>query len=278
MFPLILPIGGMVITGGGYSEKSLAATRNLYCSKDLEKWEILHSLPVVLFGLSKMENNLVIALGKNVDTGEVLKSASTLEVYKLQHVTNVFATSFVRTHCGTVAVPPQGIAIIGGISPKKGVLDSCEYVGFDGKWSKLEALPPLPIPLYQPTCLFMNNTLYVAGGYSSFKPAKANNEVFCLNWSTKQWSKLCSVPFSYSCYVLMAGMLLAIGGFAEGKMTKSILMYSVSSKRWVKIGEFPEPLAGASACCVSTGELVVLGGSSLATKENLTVHKGWICI
>ena len=260
--------------GGGHSD-SEAARCSLYMSKNLKEWELFQSLPVTCFGLSKLITKLLIISGRHVDSGSIADTASTVRVFDYQFSTD--PCDIKRVFCSATTIPSESVVVVGGINSKGEVVDSCDYLKFDKSIGDWEFLPPLPKPLYNANCFYVNNTVYVTGGYSSAEPLAVNKDVFCLDWDTKQWSKLCTAPYSYSCYALLAGTLLAINGCNNrGEEMRDVLMFSKSSKSFVKVAEFPEATLGSSSCCLATGEIVVVGGNRKDKTKLSCVYRGSI--
>ncbi len=271
--PQIVTFSEKIFVGGGQSEST--SKRSLYVSNDLQEWELFYDLPVTGFGLGKLLTRLLIMSGKAVSTGGIVNTYSTLRVYDREFLTD--PCSIQRAYCSTTTIPSQCIVVVGGMNSRNEIMDTCVYLKFNKSIGDWKTLPPLPKPLYAATCLYGNGIVYVAGGYSCAEPRKANKDVFCLDWSTKQWSKLCTAPYTYSCYTLFAGTLVAINGCNDrGEETKDILMFSRLTKSFLKIGEFPEPTLASSGCCLATGEMMIVGGTRKDKQKLSCVYRGWI--
>ena len=270
-----------VYVGSGQSDEQVIK-RSLYATSDFVSWQTFDLLPAIAYGFCKGITKLMIVSGIACDTGTVTNSLIKFDPIEnkseyLTYINGNFSRPITvqegRVRCSACMVYSQEILVIGGISSKGDVVNSCNSLLLKtGEW---KPLPPLPKPLYSATCLFVNNRLLVAGGFSSSKPFLPNQDVFSLDWKTKEWSKLCTAPYKYSCYVLLAGMLTAINGCnSKGDRVQTVLVFSEASKTWVKIGDFPEDLISCGGSCLPTGELAVVGGFKSNKTRSSSVYRG----
>lgn len=97
--------------------------------------------------------------------------------------------------------------------------------------------------------------------------------------TTSAWKVLPSTPTNQPTAAAFAGSILAVGGdeLSEGGGdAREIYLYSQSANSWIYLGDLPLPLSGTTAACLSTTEILVIGGWNECKVK--AVYKGTLCI
>lgn len=262
---------GVLCVGGGYSREKENRFK-LFKSSNLWDWAPLPDAPITACELIEHRGTLLMVGGLNT-SGVKSDVAWACDVLENDMKQASLPQLPIKLHyTGTVTINSSWIVTIGGFGEPGNILSDCYMLKIgEGQWIPG---PPLPKPLYSPSCLFMNDKVYVMGGYTCANPLQTNKEVFCCNWNSKKWHTLCRIPFDYATYASVGGSLSCIGRSTEdGKQTTSLMVYSEKYQTWSKLSDLPDLIKRCTSATLPTGEVIVIG-SNESTGSSSCVFKG----
>jgi hypothetical protein len=143
-----------------------------------------------------------------------------------------------------------------------GTADTSELYGYDikaGAWNKLA---PGSDTREAPTHGFINDKLYVVGGWGANENPDNKLEVY--DPADNSWSTGATSPQSFagSGSAVLDGRLYAVGGCtAQACGTASVSVYDQAADSWSRAADYPEPTAWTS-CAGIQGKLYCAGGST----------------
>ena len=268
-------LNGLVYVGGGY-EAGLKESFTIYCySVANDSWRSSINTPYCLFAMTSLNNNLLIAGGRNKNhktTDQIL----TLESVNLKNYVNMITAKSVCT-----AASHQGVLIITGGKDDKGIKLSSTEV-FDSSTEQWYTCSDLPQPHYWLHPVIVDNTLYLLGGID--QDGKPSPSVFAapldtlsrhrLRWNTCQDTPRCrSVPVS-----VHGTHLLILGGYkrVENQVTFSsdIHKFNKANHSWEPIGHIPSKRYSLAAVSVGDDKVVIIGGENDRREYTNTVWTG----
>ena len=156
------------------------------------------------------------------------------------------------------------------------------------QWYKTD---PLPTGSRNVSLVTIGNTCYALGGYKH--PLRLNQALYAsvddlcnaapANQTTHSgssdtqsaWKKLPNTQSYHPAAAVLAGNLLAIGGYETSDRRtnkKEVYMYSPSTNFWIYIGDLPAPRSYTAVVVLSSTEILVIGGWDGC--EVNTVYKG----
>ena len=167
----------------------------------------------------------------------------------------------------TVISHRLGVAVCGGIEKSRSASGKVEVLRVESsQWFTADPLP-LPCCIMKPAVV--GSMCYLVGGYSSWQRATPTNcimyaslaSLFAQTRSRSVWQRLPeNILYNRPVAANLGGLLLAIGGWAEGTATDSVFAYSSTSSSWVKIGKVPIPHRAGGAVTLPSGDVMVVGG------------------
>ena len=88
------------------------------------------------------------------------------------------------------------------------------------------------------------------------------------------WETLPDVPYRYSATTILGAALVAVGGRdSSGTPRSSLHMYSPLTHSWLHVSEMPVVVCDTCTITLPTGEMVVIGGSTMDAPYSHTVYK-----
>ena len=155
------------------------------------------------------------------------------------------------------------------------------------QWYRTE---PLPTACANTPLVAIDNTCYALGGYNGsllnqalyasiddlLGNAVPANQITHSGSSDTQsnsdtqsaWKTLPDTPTYRPAAAVLTGKLLAIGGKETSNLQeaskKEVHMYSPSTNSWNHIGDLPDPLASTAVAVLSSIEILVIGGLTIA--------------
>ena len=157
---------------------------------------------------------------------------------------------------------------------------------------------PPPKACCELSLVAIDNTCYALGGYkwSSYlnqalyasvddllgNAVPANQTTHSGSSDTQSaWKTLPNTPNYGPAAAVLAGKLLAIGGYKTSDWTsavkKEVYMYSPSTNSWIYISDLPAPLSNTAVAVLSSTEILVIGGWVGGIRLN-TVYKGTLTL
>ena len=158
------------------------------------------------------------------------------------------------------------------------------------QWCKTDSLP---VGCCLISLVAIGNTCYALGGYKDpshlnqalyasvddlLRNAVPANQTIHSGSSDTQsaWKMLPNTPTYWPAAAVLAGKLLAIGGYetSEGRTPKKeVYMYSPSTNSWIYISDLPAPRSRTAVVVLSSTRVLVIGGWNEREIVN-TVYQG----
>ena len=158
------------------------------------------------------------------------------------------------------------------------------------QWCKTDSLP---VRCCLISLVVIGNTCYALGGHdgSSLNQAlyasvddllrnavPANQTTHSGSSDTQSaWKTLPDTPIYRPAAAVLAGNLLAIGGYETSEWgsadKKEVYMYSPSTNSWIYISDLPAPRVGTAVAVLSSTRVLVIGGFNEGEIVN-TVYQG----
>ena len=204
-----------------------------------DKWSSLPKYDCYWFGMTSVDNNLVLV-------GGVIEGS--------QNRTNQLGTWNEELNCWEHTLPPmptarsgptvatyknRWIMVAGGFDPFNAYHSTVEiFDTLTGYWYRAS---PLPDRQYKMSSAIIGNMWYLLGGYISTQSTRCiyvciddliHDAVF-QTLSPQSWQIMPNTPVSKSTALDLNGALLAIGG----KYCSYIHLYKPSCNKWVIVGE-----------------------------------------
>ena len=249
-------LNGRVYVGGG-SEAGLMGSYTINCYDSVKNsWSTAINTPYCFFGMTKLNNNLLIAGGQD-KSFKVTNQILTMNDGQLEKYTNM---TIARSHA--TAAGHQGTLIITGGYDNSKILSSTElFDSTNGQWYTCSDLPQLH---YWLRSVIVDNILYLLGGVSSngrtstavFTAPLDNLSRHQLKWNTHQDTPWCrSVPVSIN------GTQLLIAGGRKGSIyTSNIHKFNKVSHNWEVIGHIPSARSSTAVVNTADNRVIVIGG------------------
>lgn len=167
---------------------------------------------------------------------------------------------------------PQGLLCIGGQSPA-GLSNQVFLLGSDGTSVDISEFPALPVAVKSPAAAAIENIVYVVGGESE---DGAINQFLALDITNPErgWQKIPDFPLPVSGAAAVAQMdgeevsLHVFGGRAKlaDAVTTTfyphVYRFRPSQGKWEQKKDMENPLAVASAASIGASHIVLAGGDS----------------
>ena len=257
-------LDGLVYVGGGY-EAGLKELYTIYCYNLVNNsWSSLISAPYCLFAMTALNNNLLIAGGRNKSL-ETTDQVLTLDA--MGHLSNY--TKMITARSLSTAVGHQGVLIITGGKDHKGMkLASTEL--FNSSTDQWYTSYDLPQPHYWLRSVIVDDMLYMLGGID--QNGKASSAVFTapldkLSMNQLRWSTYQNTPRYRSAPVSARGThLLILGGYkrVENDCTFTSDIYKLNrvNQSWEAVGHIPSKRYSLAAVSLADNRMVVVGGEN----------------
>ena len=257
-------LDGLVYVGGGY-EAGLKELYTIYCYNLVNNsWSSLISTPYCLFAMTALNNNLLIAGGRNKSlktTDQVLTLDAT------GHLSNY--AKMITARSLSTAAGYQGVLIITGGKDYKGLkLVSTEV--FNSTTEQWYTCGDLPQPHYWLRSVIVDDVLYLLGGVN--QDGKPSSAVFTasldkLSMHQLRWSTYQNAPRYRSAPVSVHGShLLVLGGYKRVEndctFTSDIYKLNIINQSWEAVGHIPSKRYSLAAVSLADNRIVVMGGEN----------------
>ena len=270
-----------------YDARSVVIEGKVYVGKnehivqvyDIEEdeWSRLPRCPVRLYGVTAVNNQLVLAGGQDSDN----KASNQIRVWDGRSWTTPYPPMPTARYSATAIRYQQFLVVAGGSCNDRTVVEILDTV--TKQW---HTATPLPVGCYQLTSAVVDDTLYLLGGYSGGSP---NKRVFGISLptlicrattpsATRQapaptWERLPDTPFNCSTAVSVNNSLLAVGGKDDSmKHSSAVHLYNFETKEWLMVGDLPVARRQCTCTTLPSEELLVLGGWGENNKHSNEVY------
>ena len=145
---------------------------------------------------------------------------------------------------------------------------------FTNQWL---AASPLPTPCGSLTSAIVDNYGYlVTNNKEVFRVSLPDIVSETVDQSTASksptlWCRLPNTPLENSAAISLRGYLLAVGGGHDKRARTDIHLYQPESRQWTKVGDLPNARYYCSCVVLSSGELLIAGGTDSYTQRTCRV-------
>jgi N-acetylneuraminic acid mutarotase len=280
-------INGKVYCGGGVTGDD-DDEYIVYCyDPPQDKWTTLPPLPATCFGLGQVNGELVAVGGCN---RSAINDVYTYDEQSQTWKQTIPPMPTARWAPGVLSLQ-SALVVAGGITST--FSNAVEiYKADTSQWYRAD---PLPTACRNISLVAIGNICYALGGnggsllnqalYASVDDLLGNavpaNQTTHSGSSDTQsaWKTLPKIPTYAPAAAVLAGKLLAIGGWETsegGTIMKEVYMYSPSSNSCIYISDLPAPRSNTTVAVLSSTEVLVIGGWNRG-KVN-TVYKGTLTL
>ena len=231
-----------------------------------EEWSQLARCPVRLYGMTTVNNQLVLAGGRD----SVLRTSNQIRVWDDRSWTTPYPPMPTARNGSAAVGYQQFLVVAGGVGSRNDDRTVVEIL--DTVTKQWHTATPLPIGCTQLTSAVVGDTLYVLGGYSDISP---NKRVFTISLPTlishattkrkllsraPTWEMLPDTPLELFNAISLNNALLAVGGKDDSnKPSSAVHLYNFETKKWLKVGDLPVAQRQCTCTVLPSGELLVLG-------------------
>ena len=255
-----LQVQGTLYVGGGRADDDNEYIVMTY-DTSAGKWAMLPPYSTHFFGMTAIDNNLVLVGGRGYDNvfSKVLGVWSE-DSKKWTHPYPDMTTP--RDSCSAV-VYKKYLVVAGGRGAGNVELSSVEVMNTDTK--QWYPGPPTPIAWSDMKTTIVDDTCYFIHGYvySVSLPAlvsQLNSDSSAKDAQT--WKELPQLPVNSAAPFSISGSLLAVGGYDRNfyQDVSALHLYQPDAGRWVKVADMPTPRESTTCTMISDKELLVAGG------------------
>ena len=175
-------------------------------------------------------------------------------------------------YSGVCSLPSYRIIISGGCKKETDEPSNLFFLINSKNINDIKNLKNLPKKKYFHGCLFLNNNIYIIGGYDHYDRNNAIpstlKTVERYNLSKKQWQNLHGLNEARACFgqCIFNGQIYVFGGLYNGSTLQSIERYDEESNVWSMYHiKLPMKLAKPGIINIDNKNIFVIGGSD----ENL---------
>ena len=175
-------------------------------------------------------------------------------------------------YSGVCSLPSYRIILSGGCKKETDEPSNLFFLINSKNINDIKNLKNLPKKKYFHGCLFLNNNIYIIGGYDHYDRTNAIpstlKTVERYNLSKRQWQNLHGLNEARACFgqCIFNGQIFVFGGLYNGSTLQSIERYDEESNVWSLYHiKLPMKLAKAGIINLDNKNIFVIGGSD----ENL---------
>lgn len=288
-YPTAVVVKDKVYVGGGWAPFEKHKQTVMEYDPYQDEWTTLPQYNHTHFGMAVWKDHLLLVGGIHVTSQQQSSALAVLADAIWKHPFAPMPTA--RRSPTVITSDNRWLVVIGGKCKDDGtqisdveVLDTMSNL-----WYKCT---PLPQPLSHGSAAIIDGTCYILGGFiSGDSPSK---KVFCVSLqdligqatspqfsagasaatpSHTLWQMLPDTPLIYSTAIAINGALLAIGGEWMWLTNRIIYVYhdqpANNKHNWVKVGVLPTGRARCACTVLSSGVVIIAGGST-STDINLS--------
>ena len=286
-------INGKVYCGGGVTIASGDIEYIIYCyDPSQDKWTTLPPLPVKWFGLGQINGKLVAVGGEKKNGENKINDVYTYDERYQMWKQTIPPMPTARGSPGVLSFQSALIVASGNSLSHSSYWYVSAVEIFKPDTSQWYRTDPLPEVCCDISLVAIGNTCYALGGNSISVYATvddllgnavpANQTPLSGSSGTQSaWKTLPNTPTFAPAAAVLAGNLLAIGGFETSKrktVKKAVYMYSPSTNSWIYISDLPAPRAYTAIAILPSAEVLVIGGSRDCNSIANTVYKGTLTL
>ena len=275
-------MGNKVYVGGGETKGERYDHMVLGYDCDEQVWTVLPVCPVRRFGLTKLQEQLVIVGGERKDSNEKSDMVYSYKTDTCKWEELIPRMTSARS-CVTAVGYESNLFVFGGID-EDGNCTSCVEV-FRPSSNQWHSCMPIPKPLCRMSSVVIGKHCYFLGGSTSGSGSgseskdcfKVSLELLFLSserssfdeeeedGAVSPWVSLASLPHQWGCMAANGDCLATFGGmYLYGN--PSFYVYSeATSSNWVRAGDLPNEegyLFPVVAELPSPGDVLLVGGGA----------------
>ncbi len=253
-------LNGKVYVGGGETDR--AEDRFIIQVYDTERddWSQLPECPVRWFAMAVVNQQLVLVGGRS----HACRAQSTILVWDSpsQQWTSPYP-NMPTARSSPATVGYQHFLVVASAVSGQSFLTTVEILDTSAKQWYTAA--PLPVRCFGFTLAVVGDTIYFLGGsaslFSTSLPVLVSHAILTPQAPPPTW-EVTNAELELSTAVSLHNSLLAVGGRDDrGRYSSTVRLYNPCTNGWTKVGDVPAALSQCSCAVLSSGELVVLGGS-----------------
>ena len=166
------------------------------------------------------------------------------------------------------------LVVAGGIDASGTVLATVEIFDTSVSHSQWLSATRLPVRCYLMSAAIIHDTLYQLGGTLGKQVLSLSlSDLTQTDKPRAQWCILPDSPVEYSAAIAVHGSLLAVGGILGGQGSSAIHVYDQEKNVWNKVGDLPSERQNCACCLLPSGEILVAGGDSSASRMDIAAVK-----
>ena len=251
--------GKLYVRGTGSSSVTV-----LEYTPDKDQWAELPPLPINYFTIATLKGQLLVVGGKH--TGPPRKKSSTIFTFdeRYRKWTQTYpGMPSALTHPAVIGyhdylVIAGGWNTQGAILPDVSILDTAT-----NSWRTAEPLPYTTVgysrDLDQYHSVLLGDSVYLVG-QDTQAVLRAHLPTLVSGASPVTiWESFLPSLYCHSSPIAIGNTLLTVGGSDRSHPIASIQCYDLTTNKWKRVGDLPEPMRD-SYCAVLSRELFVLGG------------------
>ena len=291
-------IGSMCYVGGGLTENGKSDFCVFEYSIEEDNWCTLVSLPVKLFGLGRLKDELVVIGGRRDEQSSISDEMFVFDTHahfwrRSESYLNEARFSPAVLHCKSALIVAGGMGKKG--AKNIGVLSSIEVLSEDAmEWTLCGDLPTSASVSF-PSSTLVGSDIFLLGGYHAQTAVSASHHchassssafVSGLGLQLDLWKSLPDLPHLQSTGLSIGGCLLALGGTDcpySDPVRREIYALDVATRRWVQVGELPYASCHSAAVELQGGGgggVLLIGGWVRPGEERASraVYRGTLCV
>lgn len=262
-------INNRVYVGGGSTDTD----NTNYCVYEYDPapdcWQCLPHTSVSFFGLSQLENELVIVGGRQKDW--IVSDTTFLFDRFSQRWKTSLPPLITPRHSPTCLSQDTTLTISGGLTYSGNIVSSIEVIRTDDfQWNVVGFLSRSALLCY-PSPTVVNDSYYLLGGYTSMTACSVTNSCHFASLETLSsrnldpymWHSLPDTPTLQTTAACLNGYLLALGGSTtpySKPLHCSVYAYCPYLDSWELVGELPCETCHSTVVSLNQHEILLMGG------------------
>ena len=258
-------IGDNIYVGGGFNPSNENSCTVMVYSLASGSWSKLPPHETYWFGMSAVNNQLVLVGGKSTTTtGILVVWDDTSRTW-----TRPFPEIPTQRYLSSIISYQKWLVVAGGNTGKHSSSNKVEILDtLSGLWCEGS---PMPSGCSEMSSAINGNMWYLSRGFVS---QRSNKHVFSVNLDElisqalsqsagntslpqpSPWQTQTDTPLKHSTVLVLNGALLTVGGYESS----AIHHYQPSSRSWVKVGDLPIQRWKCACTVLPNGEIFVVGG------------------
>ena len=236
-----------------------------------KKWTELPQYPYCWFTLTELTHQLVMVGGWDMSTGNTSKTVSVYSHTKRSWKQPYPPMNRPR-YSPAVSTYHQRLVVAGGRDG--GDLTTVEILDTSVHHCQWLSSTGLPVRCSEMSAAITHGTLYLLGGTLGKQVLSVSLSALTqTDKSPAQWRTLPNAPLERSTAIAVHGSLLVVGGSHGRQRSSAIHVYDQEKNAWNKVGDLPTERQDCACCLLPSGEILVAGGDSSASRMDAAAVK-----